>query len=92
MRIYGLRNEKGFFIIMFLIFIIAVFIIDSVKSSGENVNREYKVITVRQGDTLWDIADKYRGKTEIRKYIYRIKKLNGLDDSTIYAGQKLYLP
>lgn len=92
MKVYRLRSKKRFFTFLFILISIIIFFIGSVVSAGKNVNREYKTVTVRQGDTLWDIAGKYCGKTEIRKYIYQIKKLNNMDDATIYAGQKLSLP
>lgn len=53
--------------------------------------RELETIIVRQGDTLWTIAQAHRGDTEIRKYIYNLQKLNNIS-STIYPGQELLLP
>jgi peptidoglycan lytic transglycosylase D len=45
-----------------------------------------KVYTVQPGDTLWDIARKYKGlDTE------KIKKLNNLKNSKIKPGQKLII-
>lgn len=44
--------------------------------------------TVKKGDTLWEIAEKYLG--DGAKYT-EIKKLNGLTSDTIYAGQVLKL-
>jgi LysM repeat protein len=52
---------------------------------------QFQVWTVRQGDTLWSIANQHRGRTEVRKYIYQIQKLNDIN-STIHPGQKLLLP
>jgi len=92
MRVYRLKNKRRFLMFLFLLFTLTALIIGSVSSAGKNVRREYRAITVRQGDTLWDIAGKYRGKTEIREYIYKVKKLNNLENATIYTGQKLYLP
>jgi nucleoid-associated protein YgaU len=47
--------------------------------------------TVHRGETLWEIASRNRGNTEIRRYIYQIQKLNGIG-TTIYPGQVLELP
>lgn len=91
MKVYRLRNKKKFFTFLLLLFVL-IMLIGSVVSTGKNINKEYKTITVRQGDTLWDIAAKHCGKIEIRKYIYQIKKVNNLDDAIIYVGQKLNLP
>lgn len=46
--------------------------------------------TVRGGDTLWDIAQEYAPKgSDIRKYIYDLKKQNGLKNSEICPGMVL---
>ena len=53
--------------------------------------KEHQILTVRQGDTLWNIAQAHRGNTEIRKYIYNLQKLNDIG-SNIVPGQELLLP
>ena len=46
--------------------------------------------TVSKGERLWDIAEQYkRPDQDIREYIYEIKKLNNMENSTIYEGQEL---
>ncbi len=44
----------------------------------------YEYYTVKNGDTLWDIAVKYYGNGSEYK---KIKELNNLNSDTIYAGQ-----
>ena len=39
-----------------------------------------------------EIASNHRGTMEIRQYIFKLKKVNNLNDSIIYAGQRLELP
>jgi len=92
MKVYRLKNKKRFLTFIIITFAVIMLFVGSVVSAGKNVSREYKTVTVRQGDTLWDIAGKYCGKTEIRQYIYQIKKVNNLDNAIIYAGQKIILP
>ncbi len=88
---YQLSNKKRFFTFLFMLFI-AIMIAGSVAAAAGNEGSECREVTVRPGDTLWDIAQQNAGNTDIRKYVYDLKKVNQLEDATIYAGQKLYLP
>lgn len=90
-RKYTLKNKRRFFTFVFLIFGIMITCIFADISYGYK-EKEYKMIEIQQGDTLWDIAQRYRGDTEIRKYLYEIKRVNGLDTSEIYIGDMLKIP
>lgn len=49
-------------------------------------------VVVRGGDTLWEIADAVTGGGDPAPTIRRIMDLNGLSDSVIRPGTRLYLP
>ena len=54
-----------------------------------NANKNYFEYTVKKGDTLWVIAQRYLGSG----YKYReIRELNALNSDMIYAGQTLKIP
>ena len=64
-------------------------------SSAEGIQKEklYFEMYIKSGDTLWDLAKKYtpQGK-DLRKTIYEISILNGLDSADIYPGQIIKIP
>ena len=53
----------------------------------------YKIITVEQGDTLWDIADTWSDSTndDIRTYIENIREMNHLHGDRLQDGQLLLI-
>ncbi|MDI9482361.1 MAG: LysM peptidoglycan-binding domain-containing protein [Bacillota bacterium] len=89
---YRLKNRKKFAAFLFCTALMLLYVGSVSLSNAGNIMTEYRSVTVNHGDTLWEIAGKYRGGTEIREYIYKIKKMNNLDSALIYAGQTLNLP
>lgn len=88
---FVLKNKKRFLVFLACIGIIFMSALSVVNAYS------YKEITpvnvvVREGDTLWEIAEKYGDGGDIRKYIYEIKKLNNMKDSEIIAGMVLQVP
>jgi len=91
-RRYRLKNKRRFAAFLFCTALMLLFIGTISLSNAGNITAEHRLVRVNHGDTLWEIAGKYRGGTEIREYIYKIKKMNNLDSAVIYAGQTLKLP
>lgn len=51
-----------------------------------------KVVVVLPGDSLWSITARYLPSRDGQAMIEEIRRLNGLDGYTIYAGERLVLP
>lgn len=79
--------------------------IESESDYGNNVSTEhdeeqkaskkyYKSIVVESGDSLYSIANKYYSADydSIEKFIYEIKKVNGLRSDYICQGRYLTIP
>ena len=49
-------------------------------------------ITVRSGDTLWGIAQRYAPNQDPRDFITKLVALNNLESSSLAAGMQLALP
>ena len=62
---------------------------DRERESG--YDRYYTNIEIRQGDSLWSIAERYRANSgmEVRQYISELKEINGLVSDSIEAGDSL---
>lgn len=88
---YVLKNRARFALIITLLVLCFVLILYSqvVYGYGEAA---FKTVIVKEGDTLWNIALTYGENQDIRKFIYDLKKLNNIEDNTIYPGERLKIP
>lgn len=81
--------SKNLLIIVLFVLVMALFVV----LFGKGVNDKYYVIeeyTITEGQTLWSISSEYvDNNTDIREYIYKIKELNNLSTSEVYAGQTI---
>lgn len=63
----------------------------SAVSSANEI--EYIKIIVEEGDSVWNLAQKYNSENySIRKLVSQIKTINGLEQYAIFPGQELLLP
>ena len=64
-----------------------------IKNNSLNIPTNNGLITyqVQKGDSLWDIALKY-DSNDIENFLFEAKKLNNLDNSTIFVDQILIIP
>ena len=58
---------------------------------NQEVNRHYSSIIIQPKDNLWGIAEKYAQNESISTYIDNIKKLNNMDEDTVYAGNSIII-
>lgn len=65
--------------------------ITSTQSSAKATQHEK--IVIQSGDTLWEIADAHKKKSEnTRSYVEKLKAVNHLSSSSLQEGQVLLLP
>jgi len=88
---YVLKNGKRFSIFIGLILVIAVSLISVVTVYGYKTP-QYKVISVRNGDTLWSIATKYIKSGDVRENVYKLQTANNLSGTDIYFGMEIRIP
>lgn len=88
------RSRRRFYIVCFIIAFILISVSIALLSSRSSaaVQGEEVSVTVYPGDTLWTIAAEHRGRTEIRRFIEEIRRVNNLAEGHIYPGQVLTIP
>lgn len=91
-RRYVLKNRKRFYIFIMILTAALTSILIAGTVSSADAAPVYTSVTVEKGDTLWEIAKRYRKNGDIRKLINEIERANGITDSTIYEGDVLRLP
>ena len=64
---------------------------DAGTSAGQQ-GRATGVVVVQPGETLWQIAREVAPQADPRETVALIRSLNGLDDSSIEAGQSIVVP
>ena len=91
MRIVNKRKFiKSIFTLIFIT-IIAFMCLSSITNKDEVISSQIQY-TVSKCERLWDIAEQYkRPDQDIREYIYEIRKLNNMENSTIYEGQEIII-
>ena len=68
------------------------------KGSDSKGEIKYKESYIYNGDTLWSIAlnqtesNKYFEDKDVREVVSEIKKINCLNNSDVYEGQKIIIP
>lgn len=87
--------RRGGALIFFVVFsLFFYFLTELVFASESSSIVPVKVVTVQKGDSLWKIAVEHQAEAdmEVRELVYAIKKMNRLDNSDIYPGQRLAVP
>lgn len=76
-----------------LTLLISFAVLFTLKSSASGLtNDSFIEVTVRQGDTLWEIANQYNGDENIQKVIFEVMEFNNKQNSDLYPGEKLKIP
>lgn len=89
MKIVNRRKFLKSIVTLIFIIIITFMCLNSIFDKEEYTAKETQYV-VTKGERLWDIAEQYKKPgQDIREYIYEIRKLNNMENSTIYEGQEI---
>lgn len=78
----------------FVALLVSVVITCSIVFSLSILNDEesYNEIFINNGDTLWTLAEQYRGNTPKQTWISEVMLANRLENQLIEAGETLKIP
>ncbi|HLR20408.1 MAG TPA: LysM peptidoglycan-binding domain-containing protein [Tissierellaceae bacterium] len=97
MKKYRVVNKNRFYLfitsLLIIILIISTSFISSLKAHGMVLKENYKEYTVYPGDTLWNIALKYKPNNyDVRDMVYEIRDFNDMNTFYITPGEILKVP
>ena len=70
---------------------VAVAFIAYIYMTDEKIE-QYEQITIAYGETLWSLADEYRGKMSTQDWVVFVQKENHLFEGMLQAGQTITIP
>lgn len=89
---YSKRKIIYFWLVIMLTFFVFSLINFSEGQARDNNSKMYKIVIVKKGDTLWNIAKRYGpAHRDIREIVDDIKSANNIKD-LIFPGDVLYVP
>ncbi|MDG4785793.1 LysM peptidoglycan-binding domain-containing protein [Micromonospora sp. WMMD1102] len=78
--------------VLLLLLVAGLAAVLSPASRAADPARPAETAVVLPGDTLWSVAERHRPGQRPFAVIDEIRRLNGLEDHTVHAGQRLILP
>lgn len=91
-----IKMQGGRFLVWLLLLVVGCSGIVFANTKEEYQNRKeryYLSVEIEKGDTIWDIAEKYRPEGwGTRKFMDEITKFNGIDSGKILPGQHILIP
>ncbi|MDO4733274.1 MAG: LysM peptidoglycan-binding domain-containing protein [Bacillota bacterium] len=81
-------------LLFLLSLILIVFLLNSlVQEAHAEEEIEMLKVVVREGNTLWELVDKYCDyDCDLRSAIHEVKRYNELTNNMIFPGQIIYIP
>jgi len=87
-------TRRGRLVVFGVIFVFGALVIALAAPSSGSADSlgGAPVVVVEPGDTLWSVVEKHAPSRDPIGTIEEIRRLNGLPDYTVHAGQRLTLP
>ncbi len=88
---YVLKNRRRFFTIVLVVTLLTACVFAGTAAYGYD-EPSSTTVTVKAGDTLWNIAKECYSSGDVRKHIYDIQLANNLTSCNIHPGDELLIP
>ena len=86
------KKKVLLFLLLIFIFNSGLMVIDSEDMNYlDDSNLIYDVYTVKKGDTLWTISDRYEYNNKMN-FVMEIEKLNNITSYELKPGYKIAIP
>ena len=92
-RVYRRRIRLfAFVVLLFVLILLGCTMFPSMaREEGPRPTAYYTSIKIEEGDSLWEIAGRYKqgGNLTTADYVEKLRRINSLQEDTIHAGQYL---
>jgi len=95
MRKIRVVNKGRFITFLALMLIITSIVLGNFMEINTAFGKELEgciYITVKEGDTLWTIAQEHMHQRDIRKRVHILRTVNDLKEAVIHPGQQIKIP
>jgi LysM repeat protein len=77
--------------------VVALSVLNGGQASAGDSSRagapvHFETVTVRPGETLWQLAEETAPQADPRDFVQDVVSLNALDGSTLQAGEQIAIP
>ena len=92
-RVYRRRIRLFVFVVLLFVLILlgCTMFPSMAREEGPRPTAYYTSIQIEEGDSLWEIAGRYKqgGNLTTADYVEKLRRINSLQEDTIHAGQYL---
>lgn len=87
------KIRKNMFVILTLALILGLGTLAMGGEKKDSTEVYYECVQVQKGDTLWEIAEKYKIQdANIEYMVEQIMEVNGMKNTNIRAGESIIVP